>query len=151
MAQRCRPACQCACEDGTVEVEPAKNGGKRLKVDGIVWHKCACTKCGPPGRGCNITISWIAIGVFAAMTGKEMPSLLDARNHPGYCDDCRDHILLERRKEDVIRARETLARGAGHVPEAFEAETIRILEELDAEHERKGSLDGGERLAPKCE
>ena len=82
------------------------------------------------------------------MTGKEMPSsLLDARNHPGYCDDCRDHILLERKKEEVIRdrealAREALARGAGHVPEAFEAETIRILRELEAEHERKGSLDG---------
>ena len=143
MALRLRPACQCACEDGTVEVIPAGTDGERLQVDGIFWHKCACTKCGPPGRGCDITISFVAIEVFAAMTGKEMPSsLLDARNHPGYCDDCRDHILLERRKEDVIRARETLARGAGHVPEAFEAETIRILQELEAEHERKGSLDG---------
>ena len=69
---------------------------KSMELAGI---KCACTKCGPPGRGCDITISFVAIGVFAAMTGKEMPSsLLDARNHPGYCDDCRDHILLELRK-----------------------------------------------------
>ena len=67
-----------------------------------------------------------------------------------YCDDCRDHILLELRKKAVIRARETRARGAGHVPEAFEADTDRILRELEAEHESKGSLDG-ERLAPKCE
>ena len=130
---------------------PAGTDDERLQVDGIYWHKCACTKCGPPGRGCNITISWIAIGVFAAMTGKEMPSLLDARNHPGYCDDCRDHILLELEKEDVIRARETLARGAGHVPEAFEAETIRILRELEAEHEREGSLDRADRLLRELE
>ena len=139
MAQR--QECVCPCEEFSSDDE---------QVDGIGQFKCACTKCGPPGRGCDITISFVAIGVFAAMTGKEMPSsLLDARNHPGYCDDCRDHILLELKKEDVIRARETLARGAGHVPEAFEAETIRILRELEAEHERKGSLDGGERLAPK--
>ena len=150
MALRLRPACQCACEDGTVEVIPAGTDDERPQVDGIVWHKCACTKCGPPGRGCDITISFVAIQVFAAMTSKEMPSMLDARNHPGYCDDCRDHILLELRKKAVIRARETRARGAGHVPEAFEADTDRILRELEAEHERKGSLDG-ERLAPKCE
>ena len=148
MALRLRPECGCDCEDfeSLISLKDEVH-----QADGIGWHKCACTKCGRPGRGCDITISYVAIGVFAAMTGKEMPSsLLDARNHPGYCDDCRDHILLERRKEDVIRARETLARGAGHVPEAFEAETIRILRELEAEHERKGSLDG-KRLAPKCE
>ena len=156
MALRLRPACRCPCEDGIVKLIPAGTDDERLQVDGIGWHKCACTKCGRPGRGCDITISVIAIGVIMHMRGKEMPSsLLDARNHPGYCDDCRDHILLKRRKEEVIRAREALAREAlarraGHVPEAFEAETIRILRELEAEHERKGSLDG-ERLAPKCE
>ena len=131
-----------------MEVIPAGTDDERPQVDGIVWHKCACTKCGPPGRGCDITISFVAIGVFAAMTGKDMPSLLDARNHPGYCDDCRDHILLERKKEKVIRDREALARGAGHVPEAFEAETIRILQKLDDEHEKKGSLDGRGRSQP---
>ena len=153
MALRLRPACGCPCEDGIVKLIPAGTDDERLQVDGIGWHKCACTKCGPPGRGCDITISFVAIGVFAAMTGKEVPSdLLDARNHPGYCDDCRDHILLERRKEAVIRARQKRARVvARDVPEMFQACAYRLEPKLKAGHESEGSHVDGERLAPKCE
>ena len=125
---------------------PAGTDDERLQVDGIAWHKCACTKCGPPGRGCDMTISFVAIGVFAAVTGKEMPSsLLDARNHPGYCDDCRDHILLERRKEAVIRARQKRARVAGKVPDMCQETADQ------AGHKSEGSHVDGERLATKCE
>ena len=86
------------------------------------------------------------------MRGKELPtSLLDASNHPGFCDDCLDHNLLELRKQAVIRARQKRARVAGHVPEMFQACADRLERELKAGHESEGSHVDGERLATKCE
>ena len=76
---------------------------------------------------------------------KELPnSLLDASNHPGFCDDCLDHNLLELRKQAVIRARQKRARVARDVPDRLEPE-------LKAGHESEGSHVDGERLATKCE
>ena len=86
------------------------------------------------------------------MRGKELPiSLLDASNHPGFCGDCRDHNLLELRKEAVIRARQKRARVARDVPEMFQACADRLEPELKAGHESEGSHVDGERLATKCE
>ena len=136
MALRRIPECRCLCEDFRTDDQ---------QVDGIEWHKCACTKCGRPGRGCDVTISVIAIGWIAAMRGKELPtSLLDASNHPGFCDDCLDHNLLELRKQAVIRARQKRARVARDVPDRLEPE-------LKAGHESEGSHVDGERLATKSE
>ena len=143
------PECRCPCEDFETDDEG------HWQVDGICFFKCACTKCGRPGRGCDITISLIAIGVIAAMRGKEMPSsLLDASNHPGFCDDCRDHNLLDlqiKGQLDVLRARIKRARVAGHVPEMCQECADRLTRELEAGHKSEGSHIDGERLATMCE
>ena len=144
MALRLIPECRCLCEDFRTDDQ---------QVDGIHWHKCACTKCGLPGRGCDVNISVIAIGWISAMRGKELPtSLLDASNHPGFCDDCLDHNLLELRKQAVIRGRRKRARVvARDVPEMFQACADRLEPKLKAGHESEGSHVDGERLATKSE
>ena len=146
MALRLIPECRCLCKDVRTDAQ---------QVDGIHWHKCACTKCGLPGRGCDVNISVIAIGVIAAMRGKEMPSSsLEAGNNPGFCSDCRDHNLLDLQimdQLDVLRARKKRARVAGHVPEMCQECADRLTRELEAGHKSEGSHIDGERLATMCE
>ena len=59
MAQR--RECLCPCEEFSSDDE---------QVDGIWRFKCACTKCGLEGRGCNITINGIAIAWIMHKRGK---------------------------------------------------------------------------------
>ena len=144
MAQR--QECVCPCEEFSSDDE---------QVDGIGLFKCACTKCGPPGRGCTMTINIIASAYIIHMRGKEMPSSsLEAGNNPGFCSDCRDHNLLDLQimdQLDVLRARIKRARVAGHVPEMCQECADRLTRELEAGHESEGSHVDGERLATKCE
>ena len=122
----------------------------RINFDSNRWR---CTKCGRPGRGCDTTINIINIGVHLLLRGREIPSsLLEVSKHPGFCGDCRDHNLLELRKQAVIRGRRKRARVvARDVPEMFQACADRLEPKLKAGHESEGSHVDGERLATQNE
>ena len=143
MAQR-RRECVCPCEEFSSDDE---------QVDGIWRFKCACTKCGLEGRGCNITINGIAIAWIMHKRGKA-PDPHEVSNQPGFCSDCRDHNLLDlqiKDQLDVLRARIKRARVAGHVPEMCQECADRLTRELEAGHKSEGSHIDGERLATMCE
>ena len=142
MAQR--RECVCPCEEFSSDDE---------QVDGIWRFKCACTKCGLEGRGCNITINGKAIAWIMRKRGKA-PDPHEVSNQPGFCSDCRDHNLLDlqiKDELDVLRARIKRARVAGHVPEMCQEYADRLTRELEAGHKSEGSHIDGERLATMCE
>ena len=142
MAQR--RECVCPCEEFSSDDE---------QVDGIWRFKCACTKCGLEGRGCNITINGIAIAWIMHKRGKALDPH-EVSNQPGFCSDCRDHNLLDLQimdQLDVLRARIKRARVAGHVPEMCQECADRFTRGLEAGHKSEGSHIDGERLATMCE
>ena len=99
---------ECGCDCGEFESDDET-------FDGRSRFKCACTKCGPEGRGCNVIIHAVAIAWCMHMRGVAMPSSLEElRNQPGFRGDCIDHNMLEFKKAAVIRARLKRKREAGH-------------------------------------
>ena len=85
---------------------------------GAVWTYCECKLCGPDGQGCKVRCDELCRGLFTLMRGKSLRELaqaemdedgaasVDKDKYPKYCEDCREHALLDLRRKAVKRRRE---------------------------------------------
>ena len=85
---------------------------------GSVWTYCECKLCGPDGQGCKVRCDELCRGLFTVMRGKSLRELaqaemdedgaasVDKDKYPKYCEDCREHALLDLRRKAVKRRRD---------------------------------------------
>ena len=114
-------ACTCDCEEG-VRVELREEDREEDSEDDD-WQDCDCTFCGPVledgSRRCKVQISPSLMLETAIQSGVPKAGTL-----PAFCGDCRDHCLLVRRREAVVRAREARKHHQGQATKARKPDSV---------------------------
>ena len=109
----CTCGCNCDADDGRITLDNFADD-----EDPVNWSCCECKCCGISGQGCKVPCSEIVRLLVAEQRGKDAYALMRAydenfklnndeikKEHPKFCDDCREHGLLELRRQAVQRSR----------------------------------------------